>query len=350
MVYEYETSESKFKTEFENGTISFDQMTGQYEVLRYFKDHLGSVRVLLQNGRPAAFNEYEPFGRFDQGYSCDHFRNVTFPAAKNKFMFNGKEEMLGRDIGMLDFGARLYDPTIARWNSVEPLAEWYEEESPYNFCLNNPISLIDPYGLNPEESSSGFWGRVPGGYWAGFTCYIDPIEVVATSIIRERPVDSVADKVNFQWTQTLYGISGLGYNATSLAGNSTALAGAVLEIQKSSIRLTNGIANGDKFSPKFYKSGWGGGSKAGIKTYRINKIGTSLSKLSSKLGWIGLFPAGMQVGVGIINQNKQQINNSVKNLIVAGIGISIGALMTGIPGAIVAIAASYVIGRLYDNK
>ena len=151
LIYEYGTSQSKFKTEFENGTISFDEMTGQHEVLRYFKDHLGSVRVIMQNGRPAAFNEYEPFGRFEQEYSSDKFQNVTFPEAKNKFMFNGKEEFYNNAKPILNFGARMYDPTIARWNSVDPMAFLFQNHSPYNYCFNNPINYTDPSGMNPQE-------------------------------------------------------------------------------------------------------------------------------------------------------------------------------------------------------
>ncbi len=146
LIYEYGTSQSKFKTEFENGTISFDEMTGQHEVLRYFKDHLGSVRVIMQNGRPAAFNEYEPFGRFEQEYSYNKFQNVTLPAAKNKFMFNGKEEFYNNAKPILNFGARMYDPTIARWNSVDPMAIQYHKVSPYAYCINSPIMYIDPDG------------------------------------------------------------------------------------------------------------------------------------------------------------------------------------------------------------
>lgn len=37
---------------------------------------------------------------------------------------------------------------IGRWGSVDPLAENHYSHTPYNYVLGNPISLIDPFGLD----------------------------------------------------------------------------------------------------------------------------------------------------------------------------------------------------------
>ena len=71
-------------------------------------------------------------------------------AGSKDYLYNGKE--FNEDLGLdwYDYGARYYDPTIGRWNTVDPLASEYPAWSPYNYTLNNPILLIDPTGMGPE--------------------------------------------------------------------------------------------------------------------------------------------------------------------------------------------------------
>lgn len=66
-----------------------------------------------------------------------------------RYGFNGMEkddEIKNIEGSSYDFGARMYDPRLGRWLSIDPLASKYPSMSPYSFCANNPILFIDPNG------------------------------------------------------------------------------------------------------------------------------------------------------------------------------------------------------------
>ncbi|TXF91717.1 RHS repeat-associated core domain-containing protein [Neolewinella aurantiaca] len=66
------------------------------------------------------------------------------------------------DIGLYDYGARYYDPAVARWTSIDPLASSYAPYSPYNYVLGNPISFIDPDGRSVSGIIKDENGKVLG--------------------------------------------------------------------------------------------------------------------------------------------------------------------------------------------
>ena len=63
--------------------------------------------------------------------------------------YNGKELETFNNFETLDYGSRMYDPSIGRWHVVDPLAEKYPWATPYTYCLNNPNNSIDPDGREP---------------------------------------------------------------------------------------------------------------------------------------------------------------------------------------------------------
>ena len=41
-----------------------------------------------------------------------------------------------------NYGARQYDPTLGRWDRIDPMCEKYYSISPYAYCHNNPVNAV----------------------------------------------------------------------------------------------------------------------------------------------------------------------------------------------------------------
>lgn len=107
----------------------------------YYKDHLGSNRAdiahLSNMSLKDAVNDYYPFG-MSMGESSD--------LATSGYKYTGKKLDRTNGLDLYDFGARLYDPVVPHWLSMDPLAEKYYDVSPYVYCMNNPVNAVDPDG------------------------------------------------------------------------------------------------------------------------------------------------------------------------------------------------------------
>jgi len=64
------------------------------------------------------------------------------------YTFSGKEKDM--ETGYSYFGARYYDSGLSIWLSVDPMSDKYPSMSPYNYCANNPVILVDPDGQDYE--------------------------------------------------------------------------------------------------------------------------------------------------------------------------------------------------------
>lgn len=119
---------------FEGGYIH----NGKYHF--FFSDHLGSVRaVACEDGSVIQSSAYYPFGKTfgDSPDTC---------SSSQPYKFNGKEDQSFASVPLLDYGARLLSTRTGRWTTMDPLAEKYYSISPYAYCGNNPVNLIDPDG------------------------------------------------------------------------------------------------------------------------------------------------------------------------------------------------------------
>ena len=145
-----------------------------YKVQHYLRDHLGSVRAVIDGdtGTVIEASDYYPFGKRIQvtdpvSEPVEGSQHAAEPAvapvatatseastsSPNRWRFYGKEDQsfLGASIPLLDFGARMYNPAIARWTASDPMSEKYYGISPYVYCANNPILFTDIAGNSYSE-------------------------------------------------------------------------------------------------------------------------------------------------------------------------------------------------------
>jgi RHS repeat-associated protein len=152
--------------QYEGGALSFIQTeegralpkdATAYNYEYTLNDHLGNSRVgfdIFNNAvRLVQTNNYYPFG-------LEAFSN-TASSPKNYYLYNKKE--LQDNLGLYDYGARLYDPVIARFTTTDPLAEKMRRHSLYSYAFNNPVRFVDPDGMAPGDPDDPWYTRV--GKW-----------------------------------------------------------------------------------------------------------------------------------------------------------------------------------------
>lgn len=105
--------------------------------LFYHSDGVGNVTTL--------FDKYQTL---EARYLYDPYGNIVGKwgayADVNLYRYSSKEY---NPIGIYDFGGRFYDPNIQRFLNRDPLGE-VGGVNLYGYVANNPVNLIDPYGLS----------------------------------------------------------------------------------------------------------------------------------------------------------------------------------------------------------
>ena len=123
------------------GTDNAGFITGEGDKRYYLKDHLGSIRAVIdEGGSLVSAQDYDAWGYQLQDRSYNSEESIY------KFTSKERDEENKYDY----FGARYYDSRIGRWGSIDKLQDIYKSFTPYNYTLNNPSTLIDKLGLDVE--------------------------------------------------------------------------------------------------------------------------------------------------------------------------------------------------------
>ncbi len=121
----------------------------------YHSDHLGSAAYLTNDaGQVTQTLNYLPYG--EDWVDIQNYAETRYPRL-GIYTYNGKEK--DYESGFHYFGARYYwSELLTGWLSVDPMMDKYPGISPYNYCMWNPIKLIDPDGK--EAAPPDRWTRI----------------------------------------------------------------------------------------------------------------------------------------------------------------------------------------------
>ena len=112
----------------------------------FHPDHLGSASWITDlSGQPVQHLQYKPFG----GDYIDQQDPSTDYA--ERFRFTGKER--DAETGYDYFGARYYSSSLGIWLSVDPMSDKYPSLSPYVYCADNPMRLVDLEGCEWDPAA-----------------------------------------------------------------------------------------------------------------------------------------------------------------------------------------------------
>jgi RHS repeat-associated protein len=202
---------------YADGAGAPDFMLRSGVAYRFVKDHLGSVRMVVNatTGVVHQLLEYDAFGRVLQD---------TSPGFQ-PFGFAGG--LYDPDTKLVRFGARDYDAELGRWTAKDPIGFEGGDTNLYAYALLNPVNLRDMTGLDvcvyevseryrhrwlvlggDPQRSYGFWPhRQPFG-GMGFLHSPDPDAVkhhlagVSVTCHKASPEDEAHVE---QWIRDTYG-------------------------------------------------------------------------------------------------------------------------------------------------
>lgn len=146
---------------FAGKTITVRAAVGAQGQTTVIPDHHGTPMLQVNQATNTATRQYtDPFGATRGAVAgdadADGRLDGTSPAWVGDHGYLDKPEDTS---GLTAVGARMYDPVLGRFVSVDPIMDLTDPQqwNPYSYANNMPVTLSDPTGKNPyvRDGSSG---------------------------------------------------------------------------------------------------------------------------------------------------------------------------------------------------
>jgi RHS repeat-associated protein len=131
-----------------HGTISARKVNYLHD------DHLGSIESVTGAQTTTQHLKYDPFGRRIDAQTL--FALQAPSLASLTYGFTAQEH--DDDLGLINMRGRMYDPSVGRFLSPDPLVPDPKSSQGYNrygYVYNNPLRFSDPSGFAPRKDGEG---------------------------------------------------------------------------------------------------------------------------------------------------------------------------------------------------
>ncbi|HEU5382062.1 MAG TPA: RHS repeat-associated core domain-containing protein, partial [Ktedonobacteraceae bacterium] len=114
------------------------------------------------------------------------------------------DQLLDRQMGLLDYGSRFYDPVTARFVRADRVQGNPQGMDPYAYVGGNPQTFIDPTGhleVEPAEAPGGGEAEGGDGSSGGDASYVEPSPDLIDYTKSSDEIQREEDQINNETTQ-----------------------------------------------------------------------------------------------------------------------------------------------------
>ncbi|WP_168204001.1 RHS repeat domain-containing protein [Aliikangiella coralliicola] len=131
------------------------------------RDHLGSVAAIVDQNGDIMRLAYEPFGNRRKDNWLGKFNSDELGTLNNNLRRKVSRGYTGHEhldrTGLIHMNGRVYDPTLGRFLSPDPIVQaphFSQSYNRYSYVFNNPMRFVDPSGYKTTIRGSDSGGSV----------------------------------------------------------------------------------------------------------------------------------------------------------------------------------------------